>query len=473
MMIALRCSSRLCNARSIQSTSSCYQSTKAKRAAQAERVARYSAEFPDKLLHKKQKLATHMYVANTQIADEINAHLQPHLQHTKCDTVLEINPGPGHFTRHLLDRESQFRRLILIEQMEHFMPRLQELHALYPDRVKVRQGDFIGIWKLAFMDKMDSGTRLSELLSDVPQRAFNEDVNMLVFGAVGSYPFFKHLINSLIFQTSIFNLGRCEMILALPPPIFTHLSCSNEIGYLIYRSASVLFQILFEHQFIALVPRESFLPAQADHNVSKGSKLGKVKSINPEYLYLVKFVPRRNLHEICPIQDLPALWFFIKQNFVSRRNRIIPNLEKWVPGCGPRLIINQSASELVSPLYANESVEQLPPYTTRSTTMQSRDYYPGINIYTQFGDLSPSQVLTLFREFRQWSEYGESSFLASLENTLLKLETANDEQSLDDSVNLVEDDDISSESVDELLIEAADELQAKPTKSRRKTKPNV
>lgn len=43
---------------------------------------------------------------------------------------------------------------------------------------------------------------------------------MLVFGAVGSYPFFKHLINSLIFQTSLYNLGRCEMILAMPPPIY-------------------------------------------------------------------------------------------------------------------------------------------------------------------------------------------------------------------------------------------------------------
>lgn len=43
---------------------------------------------------------------------------------------------------------------------------------------------------------------------------------MLVFGAVGSYHFYKHLINSLIFQTSLYNLGRCEMILAMPPPIY-------------------------------------------------------------------------------------------------------------------------------------------------------------------------------------------------------------------------------------------------------------
>ncbi|XP_030558774.1 dimethyladenosine transferase 2, mitochondrial [Drosophila novamexicana] len=471
-MMSLRCSFKLCSARNIQKLSNCYQSTKAKRAAQAERVTRYSGEFPEKLLTKKQKSAPHMYVANAQIAQQINDCLEPHLRQTKCDTVLELNPGPGYFTKHLLDRETQFRKILLIESMEHFMPRLQELHALYPDRVKVRHGDFVALWKLAFMDKMDSGTRLVDLLSDAPQRAFNEDVNMLVFGAVGSYPFFKHLINSLIFQTSLYNWGRCEMILALPPPIYIHLTCSNEIGYLIYRSASVLFQILFEHRFIAKLPRESFLPVQGDYNISKGSKLAKVRSINPEYLYLVKFVPRRNLHEICPVQDLPALWYFIKQNFVSRRNRIIPNLEKWVPGCGPRLIINQNALEDVSPIYADESTQHLPQYTMQSTSMSNRNYYPGINIYTQFGDLTPSQMLTLFTQFRQWPEYSESSFLASMENTLLKLETVNDEQSLEVGVNLVEEDDISNESIDELL-EVTDEPAPKQIKSRRKIKSPV
>lgn len=101
--------------------------------------------------------------------------------------------------------------------------------------------------------------------------------------------------------------------------------------------------------------------------------------------------------------------------------------------------------------------------------MSTSDYFPGINIYTQFGDLTPSQVLTLFTQFRQWPEYSESSFLASMENTLLKLESANDEQSLDDAVNLAEEDDITSESVDDLL-EPVDELATKPAKSRRKTK---
>ncbi|EDW83085.1 uncharacterized protein Dwil_GK22500 [Drosophila willistoni] len=413
-------------------------------------VERYSSEFPEKLLSKKQKIPSHMYVANAEIAKEIDSCIDPHVRESKCDTIMELNPGVGHFTRHLLDREKQFRKIILLESMEHFMPRLHELHALYPERVKVHHADFVTLWKLAYMDKMDNGSRVAELLNDVPQRAFGEDANMLVFGAVGSYTFFKHLINSIIFQTSLYNLGRCEMILAVPPPIYIHLTCQNDIGYLLYRSTSVLFQILFEHRFIAKVPREHFLPHQADYNVGKSSKLGKVRSINPEYLYLVKFVPRRNLHELCPPDDLTALWFFIKQNFVSRRNRIIPNVEKWVPGCGPRLIINQYASESITPTYPDESVKKLPPYSRQSTNISTRDYYPGINIYTQFGDLRPSQVLTLFTQFRQWPEYQESSFLASLENALLKLETVNDEQSLDDSINLNEEDDISHDSVDEI-----------------------
>ncbi|BFF92756.1 dimethyladenosine transferase 2 mitochondrial [Drosophila madeirensis] len=430
-------------------------SSKAKR----ELLARYSGEYPDKLLSKKQKTPTHMYVANAETAERIAQYLEPHLQQSSCDTVLELNPGVGHFTKHLLDRESQFRKIILLESMEYFMPRLHELHTLYPERVKVRQGDLVNIWKLVFMDKMDNGMRVAELLHDVPQRPYTDDINMLVFGAVGSYAFFKHLINSLIFQTSLYTMGRCEMILAMPPPIYIHLTCDNDVGYLIYRSTTVLFQILFEHRFIAKVPREDFLPLQAEYKLTKSSKLGKVRSVNPEYLYLVKFVPRRNLHELCPPQDLVALWFFIKQNYVSRRNRIIPNLEKWVPGCGPRLIINPHASEPITPTYPDESPQQLPQYTTQSTTMSNRDYYSGINIYTQFGDLRPSQMLTLFTQFRQWPEYQESSFLASMENALLKLETVNDE----DVVTLPEEDDIGAE---ELL----DEAKPTPATGRQKAK---
>lgn len=180
-MITLRCSLRLCNARNIKNVAKCYQSTKAKRAEHAERMSRYGMEFPEKLLNKKQKSAANMYIADAGIAREINNYLEPHLKESKCDTVLELNPGPCHLTRHLLDRESQFRKIILIESTEHFMPRLQEMHALYPDRVKVHHGDFSGLHKLVFMDKMDNGMRVADLLCDVPQKNFNEGSYILSY----------------------------------------------------------------------------------------------------------------------------------------------------------------------------------------------------------------------------------------------------------------------------------------------------
>lgn len=51
---------------------------------------------------------------------------------------------------------------------------------------------------------------------------------------------------------------------------------------------------------------------------------------------------------------------------------------KWIPGCGIRLI--------------------------------AKDY----TIFTQFGDLTPAQIVELFKEFKSWPEYNESNFLASM-----------------------------------------------------------
>lgn len=48
---------------------------------------------------------------------------------------------------------------------------------------------------------------------------------------------------------------------------------------MIYRSTSILFQMLFEYRFITRLPREDFLPAQTEYNFTKGSKLGRVSVV--------------------------------------------------------------------------------------------------------------------------------------------------------------------------------------------------
>ncbi|KAG8233050.1 hypothetical protein J437_LFUL004271 [Ladona fulva] len=44
----------------------------------------------------------------------------------------------------------------------------------------------------------------------------------------------------------------------------------------------------------------------------------------------------------------------------------------------------------------------------------------GFTIFTQFGELSPSEILSVFQEFISWPEYSTSSFLPSMHTTLLK-----------------------------------------------------
>lgn len=91
-----------------------------------------------------------------------------------------------------------------------------------------------------------------------------------------------------------------------------------------------------------------------------------------------------------------------------------------------------------------------------------------MNIYTQFGDLTPSQMLTLFSLFRKWPEYKESSFLASFENNMLKME-ASVEQSVE---GIAEDDDLPVEQADEEneTLKSTKEAPAPPTLSAKSSK---
>lgn len=57
-----------------------------------------------------------------------------------------------------------------------------------------------------------------------------------------------------------------------------------------------------------------------------------------------------------------------------------------------------------------------------STTMTPHDRYPDINIFTAFGDLSPSQMLALFHQFASWPGYESSAFRQGLEEMLQKME---------------------------------------------------
>lgn len=96
---------------------------------------------------------------------------------------------------------------------------------------------------------------------------------------------------------------------------------------MMYRATSVLFQILFEYEFIAKVNRKDLLPWETEVKKAPHMKKERFRMMDTEKMYLIKAVPRKNLHLFCLPENLPALWFFVKQHLMSRTNRVVPTLE--------------------------------------------------------------------------------------------------------------------------------------------------
>lgn len=91
---------------------------------------------------------------------------------------------------------------------------------VYPDRVKLIQGDLLDLHKSMYADNKDRGARVDKLLSNLPTSKWEHDINFRLFGATGSTTFFKHIIQSIIHQNSIMSLGRCELFMAIPSSLY-------------------------------------------------------------------------------------------------------------------------------------------------------------------------------------------------------------------------------------------------------------
>ena len=162
-------------------------------------------KFPNKLLRKKQKTPETFYMVNESSADIISEYFTKDLPNN-CQ-IVEVNPGPGLLTKKLLGTD-EIKKLLLFENADEFMPYLnvncnllilstklfyknilsscfcqKELHSVYPERVKVKHGDFINMWKLLFRDKQDNGTRLHDLLIDLPTTDYTEGKTLLLLNS--------------------------------------------------------------------------------------------------------------------------------------------------------------------------------------------------------------------------------------------------------------------------------------------------
>lgn len=81
----------------------------------------------------------------------------------------------------------------------------------------------------------------------------------------------------------------------------------------------------------------------------------------------------------------------------------------------------------------------LPPYCEPSKELSSDCYYEGLNIFTEFGDLSPSQALTIFNQFVRWPEYKDCPFIHSMENNFIKMDIIPEETQVEEELDLIDE----------------------------------
>lgn len=79
----------------------------------------------------------------------------------------------------------------------------------------MKKVDLNMIWQWIYLDKMDKGQRVEKALIDIERSEYEDEPNCRIFTATNSIGFLSHLIHSVIFQNSIFQVGRSEIYMCL------------------------------------------------------------------------------------------------------------------------------------------------------------------------------------------------------------------------------------------------------------------
>ncbi|XP_043485571.1 dimethyladenosine transferase 2, mitochondrial isoform X2 [Polistes fuscatus] len=228
--------------------------------------------------------------------------------------------------------------------------------------------------KIHFMDQQNNTNRIKTILNGIPDIPWeNESTYMQVIGVCTNMKFFKHLILAIVFRTSCMKFGRPSFYMAVTPSIWNGLSSRSNRAMLHY--IYINYQILFNCKYLGDIERVSYIPW------AKKIVRYKNKIHDHEILKVIKIEPKAELfNKYLKLEEIIPYWYFLKYHYTDQDKRVIPELEKWVPGCGLKLIrMNYS-------------------------------------IFTRFIDLTPIECFNLYKEFTSWPEFKSSMFLSSAHN---------------------------------------------------------
>ncbi|XP_064485054.1 dimethyladenosine transferase 2, mitochondrial-like isoform X2 [Ornithodoros turicata] len=324
-------------------------------------ITRVWERFP-KILRRRTADPEHIYHVHSAAVELLVKNVNPTSEEA---LIFEANPGPGVLTKALL--EAGIPQLRVFEKIPVFVGHLE---------LDIVREDFLRLASISASDEYGVTERTSQLLRGVPHLPWKNEPVVRVVGTLSrkkEVTFLRFLLHVLPQRASIFAVGRIDFLLFISGLEYTYITSTNK-DLRRYRGISVLYKLFFDIQVIDKVPRRLFLPLPPKWKPKPNNV-----AVDHDNLFLVRLTPRSDLFELLtPPERLLELVFFIRQNMVKRTAYVIPTLEKWIPGCGPRLI------------------------------------HCGVKVFSRMGDLSPDQMLTLFQQFSALSEYQDSPFIAAV-----------------------------------------------------------
>ncbi|XP_043793258.1 dimethyladenosine transferase 2, mitochondrial [Apis laboriosa] len=179
--------------------------------------------------------------------------------------------------------------------------------------------------------------------------------------------------------------GRVIFYFALPPSIWHKLIYRNKGSLVTY----IMFNTLFNYKIFGTLDNKGFLSYQRKKKLKKNYKNKEID----DFFYVVKLEPKPDIFTLFGEKEhIINFWHFVRHNFYKPSSRIIPTLEKIIPGCGIRLI-------------------------------KEKNY----NIFTEFCQLNVNEVFNLYMDFKSWPEFKQSSFLSSVNDIKISFDPfAND-----------------------------------------------
>lgn len=130
--------------------------------------------IPKKYLINKRYPANieNLYLIDSEVAKDIVKQILPTLLSNKNQLVCETNAGLGFISTELLDNGIDLVRLY--ETCSEFRKTLKDFNDMYPGRIELFTKSLYSAPTLAYMDKVDNGNRIEQILKGIPQKKWTD-----------------------------------------------------------------------------------------------------------------------------------------------------------------------------------------------------------------------------------------------------------------------------------------------------------